>query len=72
MLVQYRGPADPDTGGSFAVKRYRSAKKRATGGGWRHAKVTLSPTNPDYEPIVLTEDDAERVQVVAEFVMVLR
>ncbi len=71
VLVQYRGPADPDTGGSFAVKRYRSEKKKATG-GWRHAKVTLSPTNPDYEPIVLTEDDAERVQVVAEFVTVLR
>ena len=72
VLVQYRGPADPDTGGSFAVKRYRSAKKKATGGGWEHAKVTLSPTNPAYEPIVLTKDDANDVQVVAEFVTVLR
>ena len=72
VLVQYRGPADPDTGGSFAVKRYRSAKKRSTAGGWEHATVTLSPTNPDYEPIVLTEDDANDIQVVAEFVTVLR
>ena len=71
VLVQYRGPADPDTGGSFAVKRYRSNKTKASGGGWRHVKVTLSPTNPDYEPIVLTEDDAGSVQVVAEFVSVL-
>ena len=71
VLAQYRGPADPDTGGAFAVKRYRSEKRKA-GDGWEHAKVTLSPTNPDYEPIVLTEDDAEQVQVVAEFVTVLR
>src|SRR5206468_1128066 len=26
VLAQYRGPADPDTGGSFAVKRYSSQK----------------------------------------------
>ena len=71
VLAQYQGPADPDTGGAFAVKRYRSEKRR-TADGWEHAKVTLSPTNPDYEPIVLTEDDANQVQVVAEFVRVLR
>lgn len=29
-------------------------------------------TNPDYEPIVLTKDDPNDVQVVAEFVTVLR
>ena len=72
VLVQYRGPADPDTGGAFAVKRYRSEKRRAPDGGWRHARVTLTPTNPDYDPIVLTEEDADDVQVVAEFVRVLR
>ena len=26
VLAQYRGPADPDTGGSFTVKKYRSEK----------------------------------------------
>ena len=59
------------TGGS-AIKRYRPTKKKATGGGWQHPKVTLSPTNPDYEAIVLTKDDANDVQVVAGFVTVLR
>ena len=72
VLVQYRGPADPDTGGAFAVKRYRSEKKESPGGGWRHSRVTLSPTNPAYDPIVLTDEDAGNVQVVAEFVTVLR
>lgn len=72
VLAQYRGPADPDTGGSFAVKRYRSDKKKTTGGGWRHAKVTLSPTNPKYEPIVIEGNDASDIKIVAEFVAVLR
>ncbi|MFZ5541685.1 MAG: DEAD/DEAH box helicase family protein [Pseudomonadota bacterium] len=72
VLAQYRGPADPDTGGSFTVKRYSSEKKADEEGGWRHTKVTLSPTNPEYSPIVLSQRDAESIQVVAEFVAVLR
>jgi hypothetical protein len=26
ILVEYRGPADPDTDGSYAVKRYHAEK----------------------------------------------
>jgi SOS-response transcriptional repressor LexA len=72
VLAQYRGPADPETGGSFTIKRYASEKKRAEDGGWLHTKVTLSPTNGEYQPIVLTGADAEHVTIVAEFVTVLR
>ena len=72
VLAQYRGPADPDTGGAFTVKRYSSVKESDDEAGWRHTKVTLRPTNPDYSPIVLGRRDAESVQVVAEFVAVLR
>jgi len=72
VLVQYRGPADPETGGSFTVKRYSSEKASSTDGGWRHTRVVLSPTNPEYQPIVLAADDAEHVEVIAEMVMVLR
>ena len=32
VLVQYRGEADPDTGGSYTVKRYSSEKVAAEGG----------------------------------------
>ena len=71
MLAQYRGPADPDTGGAFTVKRY-SSEKGGDDTGWRHTKATLSPSNQDYAPIVLSESDAESVQIVAEFVTVLR
>jgi len=72
VLAQYRGPADPDTGGAFTVKRYSSEKEGDDEGGWRHTKVTLSPTNPEYSPIILFKRDAESVQVVGEFVTVLR
>jgi SOS-response transcriptional repressor LexA len=72
VLVQYRGPADPETGGAFTVKRYSSEKEADGEGGWRHTRVVLSPTSPEYSPIILSRRDAEAVQVVAEFVTVLR
>jgi SOS-response transcriptional repressor LexA len=72
VLAQYRGPEDPDTGGAYTVKRYFSEKQDDLEGEWRHTKVTLLPTNPEYSPITLSERDAESVQVVAEFVCVLR
>jgi type III restriction enzyme len=71
VLAQYRGPADPETGGSFTVKRYSSEKALDLDGGWRHTRVTLSPLNPDYKPIVLSPESEEEVQVVAEFLAVL-
>jgi SOS-response transcriptional repressor LexA len=71
VLVQYRGAADPDTGGAFTIKRYSSQKRSDADGDWRHVRITLSPTNPDYHPIVLSGDDADHVTVVAEFVTVL-
>ena len=72
VLAQYRGPADPDTGGAFTVKRYSSEKEADDEGGWRHARIVLSPTNPEFQPIVLSRDDATHVDVLAEFVTILR
>ena len=72
VLVQYRGDADPDTGGSYTVKRYSSRKVASEDGDWRHALVVLSPINPEYEPIVLSADDSEHVEVIADMVTVLR
>jgi type III restriction enzyme len=72
VLVQYRGQADPDTGGAFTVKRYSSEKEVSDDGSWRHTRVVLLPVNPDYQSIVLSQDDANHVEVLAEFVTVLR
>lgn len=71
VLAQYRGPADPETGGSFSVKRYSSEKIADPEGGWRHSRVTLSPLNPEFQPIVLTPESEEDMQIVAECLAVL-
>lgn len=75
VLAQYRGPADPETGGSYTVKRYRSSKLISADGdegAWRHQQITLEPLNPQYEPLVLTPKDEGDFRVVAEFVSVLK
>lgn len=72
VLVQYRGSSDPDTGGAFTVKRYRSTKAPADEGEWQHEEIVLEPLNGDYQPIVLTADSEGAVQVIAEFVRVLK
>lgn len=68
VLVQYRGPADPETGGSYTVKLYHSSKSSSRDGGWSHRQITLLPTNPDYDPIVLFPKDESDFRVVGEFV----
>jgi SOS-response transcriptional repressor LexA len=72
VLAQYRGPADPETGGSFTVKRYSSDKRAADADEWRHTRIVLSPLNPDYTPIVLLDDAVDDFRIVAEFIAVLR
>jgi len=72
VLVQYRGIADPDTGGAFTIKRYSSEKRAAEDGEWRHARITLSPINSEYKPIAISETESGQVQVIAEFIAVLR
>lgn len=71
VLAQYRGSADPETGGAFTVKKYSSEKRPDDEGGWRHTKIVLSPLNPDYQPIVIPEKHAGDFAIVAEFVAVI-
>jgi type I restriction enzyme, R subunit len=70
VLVQLRDATDPETGQRYTVKRYESEKAR-DGDSWSHAKITLKPINPDFEPIVLTGLVEGQPQVVAEVVDVL-
>ena len=70
VLVQLRDGIDPDTGERFTVKRYRS-QKATDAEGWRHVRIVLEPTNPDFAPIELSTDDEDSVAVVAELVEVV-
>ena len=67
VLVQYHGLADPETGGSYTVKRYRSEKSPSVEGEWRHTNITLEPLNPGLKPIVLKPEDEGEIQIIAEY-----
>jgi SOS-response transcriptional repressor LexA len=68
VLVQYRGPEDPATGGSFTVKRYSSKKVTEGENEWRHLEIRLEPLNPRFDPIVLIPESEDQVWIIAEFV----
>lgn len=61
---------DPDTGAHYSVKRYESEKTESDD-GWRHVKVILRPTNPEYQPIELTCEDETEVRVRGEFIEIV-
>lgn len=73
VVAQHKGIADPDTGGQFTVKLYESRKVAAHDGSWRHESIILRPesTLAEYEPIVLSPDQADDLRIVAELVAVL-
>ncbi len=72
VLVQYRGPADPETGGSYTVKKYSSQKVADGDSEWRHEKIVLMPLNKSYQAIVLPPQEDGDFRVLGEFVSTLR
>jgi phage repressor protein C with HTH and peptisase S24 domain len=71
VLVQSREISDPETGGSYTLKRYRSEKVRNEDGEWRHTRITLEPLNSDYMPIVLNPESEGDVRLIAEYLSTL-
>lgn len=72
MLVQHRDIDDPETGGSYTVKRYTSEKESDGTGSWRHTEIRLLPENPRFAPIILERVRDDEVRVIAELLEVLR
>jgi type I site-specific restriction-modification system R (restriction) subunit len=71
VLVQSRKIHDPETGGSYIVKRYTSEKEHNKDGTWKHGKIILESLNKDYEPIVLTPGSKGEFKVIAEFMKLI-
>jgi hypothetical protein len=71
VLAELRDEIDPETGHRYTVKRYRSEKAASQEHGWEHAAITLEPINPEFPPLRLSPEDADRLNVVAEMVEVL-
>ena len=68
VLVQHSSISDPDTGGSYTVKKYTSKIKHAQDGTWEHEEIILKPLNPEYSDIVIPNAEDEEFVVVAEVV----
>ena len=70
LLIQCQTQFDPEDGGRFTVKRYKSSKV-PTSDGWTHESVELQPLNPTFKAIELTGDNTADLRVIGEFVRVL-
>jgi type I restriction enzyme, R subunit len=65
VLVQMRDAVDPETGQRYTVKRFDS-EKASDDDSWHHTKIILRPTNPVFQPIVLTGKEDGELRVIAE------
>jgi uncharacterized protein len=73
VVAQHRSISDPESEGSFTVKRYSSKKEQSIGGEWRHTSLELEPdsTNSSFKSLVFGPESAGAVSIVAEFIGVL-
>ena len=75
LLVQHSAISDPETGGSYTVKEYRSLKVEDPESGddasWTHTAIQLVPRNRDFRAIWINPDQVDELRVIAEFVGLL-
>ncbi len=71
LLVQHRDIHDPETGGSYTVKRWRSKKEGEGTDEWRHEEIRLEPENRDFALMTLRGVGNHDIRVAAELVEVL-
>ncbi len=72
LLVQHRSISDPEIGGSYTVKEYRSTKKYDRQGNWEHEEIQLIPKNKEFKPINIPSEEAEDFRVIGELIEVLK
>jgi len=76
LLVQHWAISDPETGGSYTVKGYRSLKVEDLDAGenasWQHTAIQLVPHNKNFPAIWINPDQVDELRVIAELVLVIR
>ena len=72
LLVQHHLDYDPEYGGSYAIKKYSSEKMFDADGNWQHTAIKLIPLNPSFNPVVLSEEDADDFRIIGEFISIVR
>ena len=72
VIVQSRDIQDPDTGGQYTVKIYRS-EKTETEDSWTHSLIRLEPDSHDrrFQPLLLEADAATELAVIGEFIVAI-
>jgi len=72
VLVESLNIQDPDFGAGYTVKEYHSVKNM-TVDTWRHNSIVLKPlsNDPEFQDIVLLEDQVNSLRVIGVFEMVL-
>ena len=73
VVVQHRSISDPETGGSYTVKRYRSEKVVDADGTLRHERIELVPESDGagFEVMTMQPNDVDALSVIAEWLMVV-
>lgn len=73
VVAQHRDIHDPDLGGSYTVKIYRSEKIVAEQGEWRHERIRLVPDSddPTFTELVFEPGGRGDVKVIAELIALL-
>ncbi|MHC5068610.1 MAG: helicase-related protein, partial [Planctomycetota bacterium] len=66
VLVQHHALTDPEHGGRYTIKRYRSDKTVGED-GWQHQRISLLPDNPDFQAIKIAAEDAADLRIVGEW-----
>ena len=71
VLCKARDKSDRNAS-SFTIKMYHS-EKIASEEGWMHSKITLSPLNSNYNPIIISAEEAEEdeFKIYGEFICVI-
>lgn len=67
VLAQWRDYADPETGGSYVLKRLSSVEPRPTGG----VRIRLQSDNPEFPPLLIEAEEARELRLLAELERVL-
>lgn len=73
VLVENLVRQDPDFNSAFTIKTY-SSEKVMSEDNWEHTAIVLRPNSFDssYQNIIITEENAEEMRVVGEFVEILK
>jgi Uncharacterized conserved protein len=71
VLVELADNVDPEFG-RYTIKEYTSTKITSED-GWTHSQIILKPVSSQhFDPIVLTEDEAQQLKVIGIFERVLQ